>query len=295
MTNKEQLHQDIIHYIKDVYGSNDIKFDLLELMDPDSLNKFIDDDLDNCFDMEYGINIDAFNIVSDDVRRTFEDDDDFDIDEVEDLIIDNFKITTDLYDATVEIAVIINHGDLNYDYSLHDVLNQDGKHLEDTGIYWLAKQQGKATLLAQALKDRQTKTSDTFVDSCVEELTNNTYHSNSALTVCTKIKWGDLIKLKTEIEAFRKSENIYLPTKCEDARFRDNKLTVSKDCTVGLFDYMCGGGSTMDIVVDKEIEIPVQFIHKMMPFRGKANTGYTPDDVYGFTDVLRNSNSKINF
>lgn len=297
MKNKEELHQDIINYIKENYGSNEIEININDVLTPDYLDEYIDKDYITCLDMEYGINTNAFNIILDDVCTVFENDDDFIIDEVEDLILNNFNITTNLNDSIVCIAIIVNHGDMNYDYSLHDILHYTNEKLrKEAGLYWLATQQKKNGRLLKAIKTLDHKTSDNFVNTCVEELINLPYGSHSALTICTQIKWEDLIKLKKEIESFEDSEYRYSPTKCRTGRFCDNKITISKNAIVGLFDYMAGGGSTMEIEVDKDIKIPIQFIHKVMPFFGKSCTGYTPDEVYGFCyDALIKTKSTINF
>ena len=104
-----------------------------------------------------------------------------------------------------------------------------------------------------------------FVDSVIEELTQATSITGStALTVCVSGSGKDLLDL---LDAVYK---------------KDKSLVFSRRTTVGLFDPFCGGGSLLEIALEKPFEIPAHMVYDIQ-VEG-ANTqcrGYTVDSVYG--------------
>lgn len=169
---------------------------------------------------------------------------------------------------TFNAVVIINNGDMNYDFTKHNILNYAGGYgycdgLEKTaGLYFLAKQQRKLTLLKKAINNPEKKTDNRFVDSCITELEEATCHM-TALTFLVQMDLNTAIDIiEKQREALQnKVYNEYHPNETKGAPL--GYITLSKDTTCGLFDTWHGGGSLMEIALEKDVKLPLHLIDRI--------------------------------
>ena len=227
--------------------------------------------------------------LSDDEEEFFEENED----ELRDWFHENYYFYYDKehYNETVKVNIMLDTGNANSDFTRDNILNycsyysNGGKDLKDSSILWLAKQQKKAGLLRKAIKqqyrndkyyvDRE-KESDKFIESCIQELENLSSHMGT-LTFLVNMKLFDYFELREAMESEKELNKSYI---LEDRKGKGT-ITISKDTTCGLFDVWSGGGSVLEIELDKDVVIPIKCIWKAEIETGKSEYGYSVDSVYG--------------
>ena len=191
-------------------------------------------------------------------------------DEARDYVYETFDWTypASFLNPTFNAVVIINNGDMNYDFTKHNILNYAGSYgycngLEKTaGLYFLAKQQRRLTLLKKAINHPEKKTGNSFVDSCITELENATCNM-TALTFLVQMDLNTAIDiLEKQKEALKnKVYNEYHPNEVKGAPL--GYITLDKSTTCGLFDAWNGGGSLMEIELEKDVKLPLHLIDRI--------------------------------
>lgn len=190
------------------------------------------------------------------------------------------------YNETVKVNIMLDTGNCNYDFTRDNILNycnyysNEGKDLKDSSIFWLAKQQKKATLLRKAIKKvlngEDIKFEDNFIESTIEELENLPSHM-ATLTFLVNMPLFDYFDLREAMAAEEKLNDSYV---LEDRKGKGT-ITISKDTMCGLFDVWSGGGSLLEIELDKDVVLPIKCIWKAEIETGKSQYGYSVDSVYG--------------
>ena len=184
------------------------------------------------------------------------------------------------YNETVKVNIMLDTGNANSDFTRDNILNycnyysNGGKDLKDSSILWLARQQKKAGLLVKAIKGKQTD--DKFVNSCIQELENLPSHM-ATLTFLVNMKLFDYFDLREAMESEKELNKSYI---LEDRKGKGT-ITISKDTMCGLFDVWSGGGSVLEIELDKDVVLPIKCIWKAEIETGKSEYGYSVDNVYG--------------
>ena len=190
------------------------------------------------------------------------------------------------YNETVKVNIMLDTGNCNYDFTRDNILNycnyysDYGKDLKDSSVLWLAKQQKKDTLLRKAIKKvlngEDVKFEDRFVESTVEELENLPSHM-ATLTFLVNMPLFDYFDLREAMDAEKELNNSYV---LEDRKGKGT-ITISKDTMCGLFDVWSGGGSLLEIELDKDVVLPIKCIWQAEIETGKSEYGYSVDSVYG--------------
>ncbi len=172
-------------------------------------------------------------------------------------------------DMTYKCRVVVDTGDGNYDFSLNPSYandysgnGEDGDENiigEPASLVWLAKTQGYSLEQLRKALDGDTQGSK-FLESVLEEAQNTTSSLN-AIVFLGKASLSELI------EQHEKN----LPIK------------ISKDATCGLFDAWNGGGSILNIYLEKDVVIPPEYVKTFTP-DVRTNGEYSVDDVYGLSN-----------
>ena len=211
-----------------------------------------------------------------------------------DYIVENIYFYYDIEELNNEINVniMVDCGNGNYDYARDNVLNwygryNDGEFDEESSILWLAKTQEKEKELKDCVRqifredinymDRE-KQSDKFVESCIQELENLSSNMGT-LTFLVKMPLFQVFDL-LELQEEEYDEN---------ARYdpRENKksnsyMVLGKDTTCGLYDSWNGGGSVLEIELDKDVKLPIKYAEICV--EGCRMRGYDVNEVYGLID-----------
>ena len=191
-------------------------------------------------------------------------------DEARDYVYETFSWTypASFLNPSFNAVIIINNGDMNYDFTKHNILNYAGDYgycdgLEKTaGLYWLAKQQKRLTLLKKAIEHPEKETESKFVNSCISELENATCYM-TALTFLVQMDLNTAIDiLEKQREALKnKVYNEYHPNEVKGLPL--GYITLDSDVTCGLFDNWNGGGSNLDITLEKDVKLPLHLIDRI--------------------------------
>lgn len=183
-------------------------------------------------------------------------------------------------------AVIqIDTGDGNEDFTLHNILNYAKNHgycngLEErAGLYWLAKQQGRLGLLKREIRKADGYSGGNceespFVSSTITELENLCTHMG-AVTFLVKMHLQDAIKILQAKREHKDDFDKYNPLETKGSPF--GYITLSKDTETGIYDSWQGGGSLMEITLEKEVKLPIHLIFSI-------TTDKDIQEVYGMSD-----------
>lgn len=216
-------------------------------------------------------------------------------DEVQDWLQEHvyFQYDGKDFNSEVRVNIMVDTGDGNYDFTKNNILNWDSRYYgnkgsidEESSILWLAKQQKKATKLRKACKrvyngdayyvDRE-KDSDKFIESVIQELENIASHM-STLTFLVSMDLFELFELHKIIKDEQKDmTDKYHPQNCETK----GTIVISKDTMCGLFDPWQGGGSVLEIELDKDVVLPIKYIWKANIEKRGGSWNYGIDEVYG--------------
>ena len=198
--------------------------------------------------------------------------DDGDIrDEIMDLIYVDYPVDW-AEDQEFCFNIIVSNGDDNYDFWLNEhIVDEDGnvdENAEKAGLVWLAKQQGYTLdQVVEILKNGDIEEPKTFLETVLQEVANG--YGCEALTFCVKMTLGQAIDLK---EKMKSNPN--------------GSIVLDKRVECGLFDPWSGGGSVLEIVCEKDIEIPFENIWKLYVDERRSNRYDSIHNVYGTDSSL---------
>lgn len=203
-----------------------------------------------------------------------------------------FYYNADDFNNDINVNIMVDCGNWNYDCVCDNVLNWygnsgDGSIDKESSMLWLAKTQGKATALRKACKkthrdngyyaDRDAY-KDKFIESCIQEFENLPSHM-ATVTFLVKMplfKLFDLIELQNK-EYDEKGK--YDPRKNENSK---SYMVLGKETMCGLYDPWSGGGSVLEVELDKDVKLPIKYA--IFCVEGCKMRGYDVDEVYGLVD-----------
>lgn len=177
------------------------------------------------------------------------------------------------------VSIMVDTGDGNCDYTLNSVYpcwyGAYGAPIDDrAGIVWLAKTQGYTRgKLQRALRQGDMADPKGFLESMRVELANLP-SAMSTVTFLVEMTLEDLIELNRLIRLQDRNGHFY------DSRENPycGYIVIDKDTMTGLYDPWCGGGSVLEIQLEKDVRLPVRYIRSALPDGGD---GYAVEDVYG--------------
>ena len=177
------------------------------------------------------------------------------------------------------VNIMLDTGDGNYDYTLNSPYpcwyGQYKERLDEkSSLLWLARQQGYTkTQLWQTLRKGDMADPKGFLESCRVEVANLA-SSMATVTFLVRMSLEQLIELNRCIKLQERNGRFYDATKIPYCGY----IVLDKETMTGLFDPWCGGGSLLDIQLEKDVRIPIRFIRSALPDGGD---GYSIDSVYG--------------
>ena len=207
-----------------------------------------------------------------------------------DHVIDNYVIEppySHYLDQEMRVNIMLGtKEERNLDFgsirAMCDGLNEPG-YLNaddlDNGLTWLVKQQGHTLdelkgAVANYEKwgfDAAEITHGTFLASVAEEMANFPNHMGT-VTALANLSMSDLGKTLDE----------------------NDVLTIPKDATIGIFAPWVGGGSGLDIQLERDLDITSD-VRFDVQIEGARNAEYTVQDVYGLVDEAWKEPAAIKF
>lgn len=233
---------------------------------------------DGDMDIYHNLRDEVVNYISDKYP-----DDDVDEEYVLDYLYENIytKYPMDHYlKQEVYVNIFMDTGDGNYDYVLNCVYphynGRQGEALDDkASIAWLARQQGyKKKDLKNALYYCEFNNS-AFLKSMRAEVHNMGTHMGT-LTFLVRVTLEDLIAINKLIKLQDRNGHKYDATENPYCGY----IVLDKSVMAGIYDPWSGGGSILEIELDKDVKIPVKYIRSALP---DGEDGYSIEGVYGMS------------
>lgn len=197
-----------------------------------------------------------------------------------------------VYEQEVDVVISLDTGDCSSDFTECNILNFYGNGIltKDSPIRWLAKQQDKLEEVESALAEEIDQGTDfydgeeysdysNFTRSIIQELQNACSHMNT-LIFLVKMPLNEYISLRELVASEERLNNSYTYGNRKGVK----SFTIDKNSMCGLYDIWSGGGSVLEIELEKDVTIPTKAIFDIwIDCRGcKANgRGYDVYDVYG--------------
>lgn len=182
-------------------------------------------------------------------------------------------------DQEFPVTIMLDTGDGNFDYTLNcpppHWSASPGQRLDDkSSLLWLAKQQGYTKgQLWDALTEDDAPTQEGFLKSCWVEVANLSSQM-ATITFLVRMSLRDLILLNRCIRLQERNGVHYDATKNPYCGY----ITLGKETMCGLYDPWYGGGSVLEVELEKDARIPIRLIRSALPDGGD---GYGVEDVYG--------------
>lgn len=209
-----------------------------------------------------------------------------DIDEAREVVRDNFywSYPDSFLNPEFNAVIQIDTGDGNYDFTYHNILNYAKNYgycdgLEKTaGLHWLAKQQGRLRLLKSEIKKADSYSGGNcespFVSSSITEL-ENLCTNMGAVTFLVKMRLQDAIRILQAKIDHKGDFDEYNPLETKGCPF--GYITLSSDTETGIYDSWQGGGSLMEIKLEKDVKLPIHLIYSL-------TTDKDIQEVYGMAE-----------
>lgn len=208
---------------------------------------------------------------------------------IEDYVRDNvwFDYPDDHYrKQEFKVNILMDCGDGNYDFTLNSLYpcycGQKGEaYPDEASLVWLARQQGYGKrALRKALAQGDTTDPEGFLDSCRSELVNLPSHM-STITFLVKMTFEQLMNIRAAIDWCERNGDRYHPRKSPDAGY----IVLDKKTMCGLYDAWDGGGSTLEIQLEKDVRLPIKYIWMAVPDKAKCGGYHWPlGEVYGMCE-----------
>ena len=184
------------------------------------------------------------------------------------LMCDGFfyvKYPEDHYlDEEIDVTIALDTGDGNYDFTCNTHYpawgGDEGAFMKESSLLWLAKQQGYTPGQLRKAVEEGTEQKSGFLHSCHVEMVNVVSHMNS-LVFLVKMPLRDLIRLQELINLQDRNGRHW------DARENPycGYIVIDKSAMCGLYDGWSGGGSVLEIELEKDVRLPVKYIWMAAP------------------------------
>ena len=207
----------------------------------------------------------------------------FDEDEIDNIIEQNVSYIypeEHFLNQEVNVDIMLDTGDGNYDYCLNSEMypcyygrEADAYH-DKASLVWLAKQQGYTKGQIREYNRSEQQGDKGFLATAKEELLNLPSQM-SAVTFLVKMSLKDAIELNELVALKTRNGKFYDATKNPYCGY----IILGKETMTGLYDCWSGGGSLMDIELEKDVRIPVKYIRCALP--DAAIKPYSVGEVYG--------------
>lgn len=177
------------------------------------------------------------------------------------------------------VNIFVDTGDGNYDYVLNCVYphynGRCGETIDDkASILWLARQQGYTkTDLNKALRKGDIKDPHGFLESMRKEVINHGSHMG-ILTFLARMTLEEIFELNELLKLQDRNGKKY----AAEERPYCGYILIDKKAECGLYDPWSGGGSILELQLEKDVRLPIRFIRSATVDGGD---GCSIRNVYG--------------
>lgn len=203
--------------------------------------------------------------------------------DVRDLICDcfyvNYPIDHYLRNTDVLVDIIVDAGDLNYDYSMNNIAGfYAGGVQEDSGLLWLVRQQGYTKTQLKETVKACGKVESKFLKSVWEE-SDNTTTSMNALTFLVRMSLDRYLELFDAIKAEEHLNRSYHPSERRGRGY----IVLDKSTECMLYDPWNGAGGVIGIKLERDVRLSIRYIDSA---KQDGCRGYSVRNIYGVSSAL---------
>ena len=179
------------------------------------------------------------------------------------------------------VNIMLDTGDGNYDFTLNSPYpcwygDYHERLHEKSSLLWLARQQGYTkTRLWRALREGDMRDPKGFLESCRVECANLP-SAMATVTFLVKMTLENLIALNRCVRLQDRDGHFYDASKNPYCGY----IVLGRDTMCGLFNPWSGGGSVLEIQLEKDVRIPIRYIWSALP-DGYNHGQYDVGSVYG--------------
>lgn len=271
-------------YFDEPYVDYDDKLtdkDIEKILEQEEPEWALEDMLNDCYqDTEWQYRDD----IIDKFQKT-EEGSKYDWDEINDelVVMWYLKIPFEHYrQQEVCMDVLVDTGDMNYSYTLNAVYphyngREDDEINDKASLVWLAKTQGytKEQLQNQLTNGEDKLDVKGFLETVYQEVINCSA-SCPTLIFPIKMTLEQAMKICKIINKRDEGGYKYNPEEREDC----GSIIIDKNVDCTLYDYDAGGGGCWGIELEKDVELPIKFIHMAIP---DGALHYSMEECYGVT------------
>lgn len=182
----------------------------------------------------------------------------------------DFVVPMDHYlKMTYPVNIYLDIRDSNYDFTLamhypHWAKGEDELFDDNSCVVWLAKQQGYAKdQLEAAMNSDGVPEPKGFLQTLrSEELNCNSCMLTVGFMVLMELE--SILALNERLQHHKKMMRDKREVKDE------SMVIISKDTTCGLMDPWDGGGGTLELELDRDVELPISVIYSALPDGGEG-------------------------
>lgn len=193
-------------------------------------------------------------------------------------------------DQRVTVDLVLDTGDGNYDFTFNTVypswMGKKGEKLDKrASIVWLSKTQGytKTALEKELLKGDVEGDPRGYAETLRQEISSISSGMN-AVTFLIKLPLRDLIKIQEVVNTRKYTSS---PLK---GWARKGMIHISKKTKTGLHDPWNGAGSSFEISLNNDLDVPVRFVESCLPDVTVRGESVSLRNEYGlFGGVWRNA------
>lgn len=190
------------------------------------------------------------------------------------------------WNQEVCVDIMMDTGDGNYDFTLNPHYpcyygNGQECTIDDlSSVVWLVKQQGykKSQLLNTFKGDAENETSPLLKSIYIEEA--NLPSHMATLTFMVRMTVRQLAEINKLVRLQDRNGHFYDAKKNPYCGY----IVLDKSTPCGLFDSWSGGGSVLEIQLERDVRIPAKFIWRAVP--DGAGPGYSIGSVYGMCESV---------
>ena len=250
------------------------------------LNKGIEDFYDYVNDFEFDYKCEYISEFMKNYSQYSNVDELYDI--ASDYISEHVIFRSDINGIPLETFTLIDTGDANYEYVIPDCyisgleLEKDfatDKRFLNSGITWLIKSQDYDPI--QFVKDLHSDNGYTgdsiFLKSLASELAECYTTASYAVCIPSLMSAGDHANITEQQEAEIDLSEHFAPLSYKGSSY----LVFDKGTKLGLFDAINSGGSNFNIVLEKDIKIPLPCADVFLDYGTRSKWAYTVCSVYG--------------
>lgn len=179
----------------------------------------------------------------------------------------------------IYVDIIVNTGDGNYDFTMNELFGSSYRDKDceaNSSVIWLLKQQGYSKRQIIEFIEKENFQGSKLLESVYHECLNTTTCMN-ALSFFVTMTLEEYFNLYSVVVTKNKTKD----------KAKQKELILEKGTPCGLYDPWNGAGSMLEIKLEKDVVLPIEFVDSAYP---DGQRGYGITSIYGLCSSFWKSN-----